>query len=246
MAAARHGAAVDMIGCLGDDEFGTKLRQQLQAAGVNLDHLVIVPQGSGMSVALVDDTGDYAAVVVSGANRALDETKFRAAAEPLARCRVLLLQHEIGDAANEAAARLARAAGATVVLNAAPAKPLAAGLDGLVDILVVNAIEADMLGGGPVTDLPSAVAAARRLLTLAPTVIVTAGAHGVAAAAGSETLRLPAHPVAHAQTHGAGDVFVGVLAARLAESLPLAGSLHHANAAAARHVGTGLDPSGRP
>lgn len=240
MAAARHGAAVEMIGCLGDDEFGARLRGRLTEAGVGLAHLRTVGQGSGMSVAIQQDSGDYAAVVVSGANREIDEALIGGGADALRSCRVLLLQNEIAESANAAAARLAHDAGATVILNAAPARSPGA-LAGLVDVLVVNAIEAEMLGAGAAADLASAASAARRLLTLAPTAIVTAGAAGVAALSGAESLAVPAHAVAKAETHGAGDVFVGALAARLAAADPLAEALRYANAAAAFHVGTPED-----
>jgi ribokinase len=237
VAAARHGATVRMIGCLGDDEFGARLRERLEVSGVDLAHVRSVAQGSGMSVAIQEGSGDYAAIVVSGANRQLDEGQIAESGESIATSRVLLLQNEIAEPANAAAARLARLAGATVVLNAAPARPLGR-LAGLVDVLVVNAVEAEMLGARPVTDLGSAEAAARVLQALAPTVVVTAGAAGVAAASDVETLTVPAHPVPRAETHAAGDVFVGALGARLADGASLAEALRYANAAAALHVGT--------
>ena len=151
MAAARHGAATAMIGCLGSDEFGLRLRERLGAAGVDLAHVRTVLQGSGMSVAIQQDGGDYAAVVVSGANRDLDATHIGDSAAAIRDSRVLLLQNEIGEVANLAAARTARAAGATVVLNAAPARAIG-DLGGLVDVLVVNAVEAEMLGARPVDE----------------------------------------------------------------------------------------------
>jgi ribokinase len=237
VAAARHGAEVEMIGCLGNDEFGARLRERLAAGGVGLANVRTVAQGSGMSVAIQQGSGDYAAVVVSGANRDIDERQIAESGDAIRSSRVLLLQNEIAEPANTGAARLARATGITVILNAAPARPLES-LAGLIDVLVVNTIEAEMLGAGPVDGLAGATAAARRLLTLAPTVIVTAGAAGVAAASDLETLTVPAHPVLRAETHGAGDVFVGALAARLADAAPLAEALRYANAAAALHVGT--------
>jgi len=240
MAAARHGSEVQMIGCLGGDEFGARLRERLAGAGVDIAHVQTMEAGSGMSVAIVQDSGDYAAVVVSGANRDLGEAQISGGGDAIESSRVLLLQNEIVEGANTAAARLARGAGATIILNAAPARPMA-DLAGLVDVLVVNAVEAEMLGGGQVDDLESAAVAARELLALAPTVIVTAGAAGAAAAstdADLETLTVPAHPVPQAETHGAGDVFVGALAARLADYAPLPDALRYANAAAALHVGT--------
>ena len=237
MAAARHGAAVEMVGCLGDDAFGARMRQRLEAAGVGLAHVRTVTQGSGMSVAIQQEGGDYAAIVVSGANRAIDEAAIGTSGAAIRGARVLVLQDEIDEPANIAAAHIAHAAGATVVLNAAPARPLG-GLTGRVDVLVVNTVEAEMLGAGPVDDLASAATAAGRLLPLAPRVIVTAGAAGVAAVSASDAVVIPAHPVQGAETHGAGDVFVGALAARLAAGAPFADALRYANAAAALHVAT--------
>jgi len=237
VAAAHHGAAVQMIGCLGDDEFGARLRERVEASGVDLAHVRTVAQGSGMSVAIQEGSGDYAAIVVSGANRDVDEEHVTESGTAIRSSRVLLLQNEIAEPANAAAARLARLAGAMVVLNAAPARSLGS-LAGLIDVLVVNSVEAEMLGAGTVDDLVSAAAAARLLLALAPAVVVTAGSAGVAAASGLETVSIPAHPVPRVETHAAGDVFVGALGARLADAKPLAEALRYANAAAALHVGT--------
>ena len=249
VAAARHGASVQMVGCLGDDEFGARMRERLEASGVDLANVRTVAQGSGMSVAIQDSSGDYAAIVVSGANQQLDEGQIALSGAAIEGSRVLLLQDEVSEAANVSAARVAHRAGAVVVLNAAPARPLG-GLAGLVDVLVVNAVEAEMLGGGPVEDLRSASAAARALLSLAPAVVVTAGGAGVAAASSPEassgpgatsspeTVTIAAHPVPRVETHAAGDVFVGALGARLAAAESLADALRYANAAAALHVGT--------
>ena len=237
MAAARHGADVEMIGCLGDDGFGDRLRARLEAAGVGLDHIRTVEQGSGMSVALQQADGDYAAVVVSGANRDIDEAQVEASTDAITDAAVLILQNEVADAANAAAARLAQGAGVTVIHNAAPARAKGA-LDGLVDVLVVNTVEAEQFGAGPVDDLASAAMAASALRTVAPSVVVTAGGAGVAAATAGASIELPPHSVDRPETHGAGDVFVGTLGTRLAAGEPLADALRYANAAAALHVGT--------
>ena len=237
MAAARHGASVEMIGCLGEDGFGERLREQLAAAGVGMGHLHSVAAGSGMSVAITQEDGDYAAVVVSGANRDLDAAQVAASADVLRDSRVLLLQNEIDERANVAAAQLARGAGTRVILNAAPARPMGA-MGGLIDVLVVNTVEAEMLGAGPVADLDTAGHAAQVLLAVAPVVIVTAGGAGVVAATLAERWTVSAHPVEAPDAHGAGDVFVGALAARLAGDAPLPDALRYANAAAALHVGT--------
>lgn len=240
MAASRHGAAVEMVGRLGDDAFGARLRERLVAADVGIEHVLTVPEPSGMSVAIEDATGDYAAIVVSGANRDIDAAQIEASADVIAGSAVVVLQNEIDAAADVTAAKLARASGATVILNAAPARPLEQ-LTGLIDVLVVNTVEAEMLGGGSVDGLAGASTAALKLGPLATIVVVTAGASGVAARSGEDAWATAAHAVEHAQTHGAGDVFVGALAARLAGEQPVSAALAYANAAAALHVGAPED-----
>ena len=244
MAAARHGGTVHMIGALGADEFGAKLRESLGEAGVNHDLVRTAARGSGMSVALVEAAGDYSAVVVSGANLTIDAAQSGEAADALSRAKILILQNEISDAANVAAARIVRAAGGRVVYNAAPARQPAPEMAALTDVLVVNAVEAEMLGGGVVHDLASASAAARQLQALAPNIVVTAGGDGLALCHAGECSTLPAHAVENAQTHGAGDAFIGALAAVLAASEDLPGALAYANAAAALHVGAGAEAAG--
>jgi ribokinase len=159
--------------------------------------------------------------------------------DALSGAHALVLQNEIPDAANVAAARLARAVGARTILNAAPARAWPAGLDGLVDILVVNAIEAEGFGAAPVVTLADAATAAERLLATADSVIVTAGGAGLAVASrDGARASLPGHPIKPVSTHGAGDALIGALAARLAAGDLLAGATRYANAAAAVLVAT--------
>lgn len=242
VAAAKAGAAVRMAGAVGADEFGRFLLDALGAAGVDASRVARLPRtGSGMSVAISDAGGDYGAVIVSGANLLVDPMAF---IEPgLWRgARALILQNEMPDAVNVSAARAARTAGATVCLNAAPYRPLSGELAALVDLLVVNAIEAEQLGGGAVTDLAAAAAAAAALAGRFPCVVVTAGGDGVAGSRrGEEPVVLPALPVALVSTHGAGDAFVGALVTALAAGRPFAEGLRSANAAAASHVSTRAD-----
>jgi ribokinase len=238
VAAARAGARTRMAGAVGDDGFGSFLLAGLDAANVDRTAVAVIGgAGSGMSVAIADAEGDYGAVIVSGANLRIpvalveDGALWRDA-------RILVLQNEVDGATNLAAARAARRAGALVCLNAAPARPLEGELGGLVDILVVNAVEAEMLSGVVVDSLESARRAAAALRSPTRTAIVTAGAYGVAAASEDGDLALPAIPVTVVSTHGAGDVFVGVLASGIAARHPLQEALAHANRAAASHVST--------
>jgi ribokinase len=190
-----------------------------------------------MSVAIFDDEGDYGAVIVSGANLAI--APGQAGIELLSQGKVLVLQNEIPEVVNEVVARHARDLGVMTILNAAPARPFTTSLPDLVDILIVNAIEADMLGGGAVSSLETAAYAAERLAARFKSVVVTAGGNGVASFDRSgHALKLSGIKVAVASTHGAGDTFVGTLAARMAVGDPFEVALSTANAEAAKLVST--------
>ena len=159
--------------------------------------------------------------------------------ELLSRGKVLVLQNEIPEIVNEAVARHARDLGVTTILNAAPARPFTTSLPDLVDILIVNAIEAEMLGGGDVSSLETAACAAERLAARFKSVVVTAGGDGVASFDRSgRAFKLPGIKVAVASTHGAGDAFVGTLAARMAVGDPFEVALSTANREAAKLVST--------
>ncbi|WAJ28852.1 PfkB family carbohydrate kinase [Antarcticirhabdus aurantiaca] len=239
VAAARAGAHVRMAGAVGDDAFGRFLRAALEDGGVDATHVeTLAGTGSGMSVAISDAGGDYGAVIVSGANIAIDPGRV-AAADLWAGASALILQNEVPDAVNVAAARAAKAAGALVCLNAAPYRPLSDDLAGLLDVLVVNAIEAEQFGSRGVAGLDDARAAAEALAARFPVVVVTAGGDGVAGVKrGEPTVTLRARPVTLVSTHGAGDVFVGALVAALTFGKPFDESLSDANEAAGRHVST--------
>ena len=237
VAAARAGADVRMWGAVGDDDFGRFMTQTLSGAGVDATHVRVIPGAeTGMSVAISDSAGDYGAVIVSGANlladpATLDDPALWSGAA------ALILQNEMPEQVNIAAAQMARKAGLLVCLNAAPYRPLTAELEALVDLLVVNAIEAEQMGGGPVTDLATAAAAARTLAHRHARVVVTAGEFGVAGIeAGGEAVMRPALPVRLVSTHGAGDVFVGSLVVAILEGQDYSAALGLANSAAAEHV----------
>jgi len=236
--AARLGVRVAMIGCVGADPFGQQLCAHLDAACVNRRGVVIdTAAGSGMSVAIVDKDGNDGAVIVSGANLAIDPDVAAAIWDQLGGSRVLLLQNEVPVAVNLAAARAARRAGAVVVLNAAPARDSDAELDGLIDVLVVNRIEAEMLTGTTIRDRASAKAILPSLGSERRTVIITLGGSGlVMAMPGSDPVEINALPVAVISTHGAGDCFVGALASRLAAGDTAIEACHFANRAAADFV----------
>ncbi|API56028.1 ribokinase (plasmid) [Rhizobium leguminosarum] len=241
VSSARTGVATAMIGAVADDEFGRFLIANLDRK--NVDHTFVrrdASQSTGMSVAIFDAEGDYGAVIVSGSNLTLGEGDVAAARDLLERTTLLVLQSEIPDAANVAAARTVKQAGGRVLINAAPARPLSADLQPLIDIIVVNAIEAEMLAGVPVVEtLDGALEAAKRLANVFPEVVVTAGGAGVAfASRDAVEILIPAMKVEVESTHGAGDEFIGVLAAEIASGETMNAALQKANHAAAKLVGT--------
>lgn len=239
VAAARQGVPSAMIGAVADDEFGRALLANLDQHGVESRFVrTIEGGGSGMSVAIFDADGDYGAVIVSGSNLELGEKDVSDAGALFREQNILVLQNEVPDAANVIAASAMRKAGGKVILNAAPARELSPELCGLIDILVVNAGEAEALAGSPeITDLAAASAAARILHEKFPTVIVTAGGDGVAFA-GENGLEgaVPAIKVKLISTHGAGDEFIGTLAAALLNSASMTDAISQANEAAAKLV----------
>ena len=241
VSAARAGVGAAMIGAVGDDDFGRALMGNLDRAGVERRFVRVAPgAASGMSVAIFDEGGDYGAVIVSGSNLTLGDADIASAADVTERTAVLLLQNEVPEAANIAAARAVKAKGGRVLLNAAPARKLSGELIALVDILVVNAIEAEFLAGVAVVEtLDGAAQAAKRLVDLCPVAIVTAGGEGVACCDRTGgAFALPAIPVKVVSTHGAGDEFVGALAAGLARGETMQAAVTAANAASALLVST--------
>ena len=120
---AGRGARTAMIGRIGADDFGDRLRENLNAAHVDSRAVLVdADAGSGMSAAIVRDDGDYGAVIVSGANLLIPPESVEPQWRALGGARVLVLQNEVPEAVNVAAAKVARGAGAIVIFNAAPAR----------------------------------------------------------------------------------------------------------------------------
>ncbi len=236
VSAAKAGVRSAMIGAVADDEFGRALLENLAHGAVEHEHVRVIKGGaSGMSVAIFDSEGDYGAVIVSGSNLELSADDVDQAASLFKAGNILVLQNEVPDEANVLAAAAMKKAGGKVLLNAAPARPLSAELEALVDVLVVNAVEAEALAGtGEVETLEQASDAAGILSARFPVAVVTAGGAGVAfAEQGGTAGSIPAIKIKLVSTHGAGDEFIGVLAAQLLQGAPIDMALGKANEAAA-------------
>jgi ribokinase len=231
-AAARLGAAVQMVGRVGDDPAGERQLAALAEAGVSVASVARtqgVPTGSA-TIPVEDGTGENLIVVVPGANAALDAAD--AEADAVRQAAVVLLQLEVPLATVTAAAR---AAGGTVVLTPAPPQPLPVELLEHVAVLVPNEHElVHLAGAAPAERAPAELAALARGLG-GSAVVVTLGARGalLVPTGDGEPLLQPPPVVTPVDTTGAGDCFCGALGGALAGGAPLAEAVRWAVAAAA-------------
>ena len=234
IAAARLGARTEMLGAVGDDAFGGKLRDVLRRNGVDNAGVKVVRKMS-TGVALIQVAGgDNAITGASGANGAFTASAVRRVPR---RGEIWVAQFETPVSATEVLLRKARAAGATTILNLAPMVPHRARLLKLVDIAVLNEIELAQTTGAKITARSStrAIAAACRTLG-ARIVIATLGSRGLVMVGPEGITALPAFRTGVVDTTGAGDCFVGALAARLAAGAALVDAARYATAAASCSV----------
>jgi ribokinase len=233
VAAAKLGAATTLIGRVGEDAFGRELRAYLAAQGVDLTFVQETGAHTGTAVITVANA-DNTIVVISGANALVSAADVGAA--PLAKGDVAVSQFEIPLPAISAFFKRARAVGATTILNPAPAIPFDGGLLDLADILILNETELGVLTKTELRgtdDHARFIAAARSLQTGKGEIIcVTLGRRGVVALMGGEPLVIPGRVVAAVDTTGAGDCFVGAVAAQLADGKPVRDAFEYANIAA--------------
>ena len=239
VAAARLGAAVDFVARVGMRQYGAELLQALQAEGVACEAVVRDATAlPGIAVIMVaSSNGENSIVYVPGSNADLSAADVTAAASTVQAAAVVVAQLEVPLAAIQAAFELAHQGSALTVLNAAPAQVLPEALLGLTDWLVLNETEANQLAGLPVSApadvLAQAERAARSLLNCGvKQVLVTLGADGALLCTAEAAQHFPAQKVKAVDTVGAGDTFVGGLAAGLAEGMTAADAVRLGQAAA--------------
>ncbi len=218
VAAARLGARVSIVGCVGADAFGDQLRAALDADGIDTTHLHRRPGvPTGIASITVSDDGLNTIVLAAGANDTLEPGDVQRAEQLIAEASVLLCQLEVPMATVAAAIDIAARHGTRVLLNPAPAVPLDAAMLRGVDFLVPNETEAGLLADMAVGDLASAHQAAEALVALGPKhVLLTLGASGVWLAGGGHSRHFAAPRVSAVDSTAAGDTFIGGFAACLA------------------------------
>lgn len=246
VAAARLGAQVSMIGCVGSDAYGEALRGALLAEQIDCQAVSTVDGSSGVALIVVDDSSQNTIVIVPGANGALTAEAIDRFDSVIHAADVLICQLEVPDASVGHALKRGRELGKTVILNPAPVShPLPLDWYATIDYLIPNESEASALSGLSVDSLETAQAAATRLIALgAGKVIITLGAQGSLFADGQRFEHFPAPVVKAVDTTAAGDTFVGGFAAALAAGKDEAQAIRFGQVAAALSVTrAGAQPS---
>lgn len=236
VAAARLGARTAFIGRIGTRLHGDDLLAALAEQGVDSCGVVTDCQACpGIALIMVASSdGENSIVYVPGSNAQLSEADVQANAALLRSARVVVAQLEVPLAAVQAAFMLAHGAGVTTLLNAAPAQPLPNALLEQTDCLIVNETELGQLSGAPSDSLAQIEAAAQALRARgARRVLVTLGPKGVLCCEASGVKHLSAKVVNAVDTVGAGDTFVGGVAAGLAEGMSMEEAIRLGQAAAA-------------
>jgi ribokinase len=236
VAAARLGGRVSMLGRVGADDHGRLLRTSLRTAGAD-DAAVRDDEAepTGVAVITIDASGQNSIVLAPGANGRLRPSDVESRRDIVENAAVLLLQLEVPLDTVEAAARLARNAGVTVILDPAPARTEALGLLPMVDVLTPNETELRVLAGAD-SDAKATREApdlARALLARGcVTVVAKLGEAGAVGVAADAEWTWPARRVTAVDTTAAGDAWNGAFAVALAEGRSIADAGLFATAAA--------------
>ncbi len=223
VAAARFGPAVSIVTAVGDDARGRATIDNFLTAGVGADDVAITGPTTGVASIWVDGAGMNRIVVIPGANELVDPA---AASEAVRRLKpaVVVGQFEIPKPATTAAFLAGRTTGAVTILNPAPGAAIDPALLAATDWLVPNESEFVQIGGRPLTgDAADRVAAIEELgARVGIGLIVTLGERGVVVRPrGGAVIAIPAPAVRAIDTTGAGDAFVGALAAGFALGWPV-------------------------
>ena len=247
VAAARLGARVTMIGCVGSDAFGREMLAMLAAEGIDHTYVRAHPDlATGVALIQVDDQGQNSIAVASGANLALTVEDVENAIRFIDDFDVLVMPLETTIETIHTAAQMASQRGAKVLLNPAPAQVLDRSLLELVDVLLPNEYEIALMTGLPPlkSDAEMRSAAAKLLDLGLKNLIITRGSQGATLYEKYTESNISAFPVQVVDTTAAGDCFVGALAVALCERKTLASASEFASAAAALSVTrVGAQPS---
>ena len=234
VAAARQGASVSMIGCVGNDDAGRAYCSRLPAEGINATGVTATNRAlTGTALIAVDQAAENSIIVAAGANGELTPAAIRAQEDQIRSASMLLLQFEIPMPAVVKAVSIANKASIPVALNPSPLR------DGFpwgkweLDTLITNAGEAQAIFGFPVKHLPNTLirwqnSLVRRRISR---MIITRGAQSTLCLSPTEYFEVPTLNVKPVDTVGAGDAFAGAFAARRTQGSDLLDAIRYANCA---------------
>jgi len=234
VAAHKLGGNVKFITCLGIDANGQNTLKYFREIGLDISSVLLVEEASsGTAIILVDENGENCIVVTPGANNLLLPDYIYKIKDEIATCDMVLLQMEIPYGTIKTVCELAYKQQKTIMLNVAPAQHLDRELIKMIDILVVNEIEAETISGEKM-EVIGKEAVVDKLLNLgAKTIVLTLGKQGCLLKNDREFYSIPAFCVKAVDTTAAGDTFCGALAAGLARGEKWKQTLRFASAASA-------------
>ena len=238
VAASRLTDGVMLVGKLGNDAFGSQLHNFLRAENLDLRNLSFTDTApTGTAVIIVDQKSENSIVVIPGSNFEIHKTDVDCV--ELKPGDYVVSVFEIPQEAILALFQHAKQVGAHTILNPAPAQPMIDGLLQMVDFLVLNETElAFFVANGSIIRDRTQIEAYAHQLQTSPnqSVIVTLGSKGAMCLHGNDFFAVPGRISNAVDTTGAGDCFVGALAAALAEGRDVHAALHFANIAASLSV----------
>lgn len=236
-AVARLGGEVQLVGRIGDDDFGQSATTLLKENGIPTDHITTDPKAdTGLAVIGVENSGENCITVIGGANMAINGDDVKQNSDLFAKADLLLLQLEIPLEAAVMAADLVRKGGGRVIFDPAPAprEGLPKEILEQIDIITPNETETELLTGIYPTSEKEASMAAKVLLDQGvQSVIVKMGAKGACYCTIDETVFIPAYQVKAIDTVAAGDCFNGGLAYALSQGWEMVEAICFASACGA-------------
>ncbi|QIZ77114.1 ribokinase [Ferrimonas lipolytica] len=239
VAAAKLGAEVAMIGCIGSDAIGTQMKAEFTQVGIDTSGITAVAgEATGLAMIYVEDSGENRIGIWPGANGALSEEVLVHHRDQVTATDLLLMQLETPIETLVTAAALAKQAGTTVVLNPAPAQALPKALLQNVDIITPNETEAEQLTGVTINNMDDADRAAKALHDQfgIELVLITLGKRGVWLSNQGQGKQISGFSVNAVDTTAAGDTFNGGFVTALLEGKSLSDAVRFGQAAAALSV----------
>ncbi|CJF83404.1 ribokinase [Priestia megaterium] len=228
VAAARLGADVSMIGCVGEDHYGKAILENFKSNGVSVENVKPVTESDSGTAHIILAEGDNSIVVVKGANDYITPDYVEKAKEKIKEADIVLIQQEIPEETVEYVAHLCQELKVPLLLNPAPARPLKAEVIEQVSYITPNEHEAELLFEGKEKE---------EVLKQYPNkLFITEGKQGVRYFNGEKEVLVPSYQVETIDTTGAGDTFNAALAVALAEGMGFEKGIQFANRAASLSV----------